>query len=169
MGSYRFIDGIKEPNPVRGFNQAQRNALESAKGTALILEDDCILKNWHHLAMALIELPDDWDMVYLGGNIIGTDLCDWPIPVVYSEHLSIPKQIWTTHAIGYSAAGRKKILDSWVLNDQIYDDWLRENIVKMKVFIVNPMVADQRPGFSDIWNQGTAYGFFEPGNQRMKQ
>lgn len=166
---FRRIDGVISDNPTKGFNQAQRNALEGAKGNCLILEDDCAIVEPWHLEDALGSLPADWDMIYLGANIEGTDLCSWPTPEYVAPHLRRVKQAWTTHAVGYSKAGREKILKDWDhTNGQIYDDYLRCNLEKLNAFIVYPMVADQRPGFSDIWNRETHYGFFQSGNAKMK-
>lgn len=164
------LDGVLNDNRTIGFNKAQYNALAFLSmhgGGGLVLEDDVIFKNHEHLEQAMSELPDDWDMCYLGANIVGTDLCSWPTPERFSKHLSRIKQAWTTHAIAYSAKGVQRILTTWMPGDQIYDDVLRCNLENMEAFIVNPMVADQRPGYSDIWQRDTDYGFFKQGNERM--
>lgn len=168
IGYYTRIPGIISDQPMKGFNQAQRNALAACKGNSVIFEDDVTLHNTGHLEAALSELPKDWDILYLGANIVGTDLCNWPIPEYFSPHLRRIKQAWTTHAVCYSQKGRDWILANWKDAEAImYDDWLRINLEKMQAFIICPMIADQRPGFSDIWNQDTHYGFFEQGNKRM--
>lgn len=164
-----IIPGIKHENPMLGFNEAQHNALLACKGNSLILEDDVVFNNIGHLGAALYELPYDWDLLYLGANIVGTDLCNWPTPEPYSAHLNRVRQAWTTHAVAYSEAGIKKVLALWDhTSGQMFDDVLRCNIEeKLNAYIVNPMVADQRPGFSDIWQNHVEYGFFEQGNKRM--
>lgn len=161
--------GIKHANPMLGFNEAQHNALLACEGNSLILEDDVVFSNIGHLGAALYELPYDWDLCYLGGNLQGTDLCSWDPPKHYSQHLRRVTQAWTTHAIAYSESGLKKILADWdFTSGRMYDDWLREAVEsKLNAYVVNPMVADQRPGFSDIWNVYTNYGFFEGGNNLM--
>lgn len=170
MTQYAVICGVRDTDPTKGFNQAQRNALEAAYGPTLILEDDCVFKNWQHLPQALIDLPEDWDLLYLGANIIGSNLCDWPTPTPITANISRVHQAWTTHAVAYSQKGRDKILAEWDhTNGQIYDDYLRCNLETLKAYIVNPMIADQRPGFSDIWRRDTHYGFFKQGNERMRR
>lgn len=166
------IPGLLLDDRIKGFNQSQRNALEACKGNSLILEDDVAFRgynfNTNNLSAAFYELPYDWDLLYLGANIIGNDLCNWPTPLPYSQHLRRIQQAWTTHAIAYSEAGAKKILKDWdYKNGTIYDDYLRQNLEKLQAFIINPMIADQRAGFSDIWQTETNYGFFHAGNQRM--
>jgi hypothetical protein len=169
MPHFRRIDGI--PNTSGsihdGFNKAQRNALESAKGNAVIFEDDAIFDDMYHLDEALNELPDDWDILYFGGNVVGTDLCSWPVPEFVSTHLRRVTQCWTTHAIGYSEKGRKYILDNWDLSTgQMYDDFLRCNLEKMQAFIICPMICDQKKGYSDIWQRDVDYGFFNVWEQK---
>jgi hypothetical protein len=150
-----------------GFNKAQRNALEACKGPSLILEDDVIFSDISHLPQALIDLPTDWDLCYLGANVIGTDLCSWPEPEYYTNNLRRVKQAWTTHAIAYSEKGLEWILKNWNYQDgTMYDDFLRQNLEKLQAFIVYPMVADQRPGYSDIWTRDVNYGFFNVWNQK---
>jgi hypothetical protein len=125
------------------------------------LEDDVTFSSINHLPQALIDLPEDWDILYLGANVVGTDLCNWPEPEYYTDNLRRVKQAWTTHAIAYSEKGLKYVLDNWdYTNGQIFDDWLRCNLEKMQAYIVYPMVADQREGFSDIWQRKVNYGFF---------
>ena len=161
-----IIPGIRSDNPTNGFNQAQHNALEAAEGNTLILEDDVVFKEWNHLPFALYELPLDWDLCYLGANVVGTNLCSWEPPIQYTQHLKRVTQAWTTHAVAYSQQGRDKILKEWDhKNGQIYDDFLRVNLEKLNAYIVSPMVADQRPGFSDIWKNETNYGFFNVWSQ----
>jgi len=161
-----IIHGIKGENAVLGFNQAQHNALEACEGNSLVLEDDVVFKDWEHLKFSLHELPMDWDLCYLGANVVGTNLCNWDPPKQYTQHLKRVTQAWTTHAVAYSQKGRDTILANWNHKDgQIYDDFLRVNLERLQAFIVSPMVADQRPGFSDIWNTNTNYGFFNKWNQ----
>src|SRR6185312_8446403 len=126
IGFYKRIPGVYSDVPMKGFNQAQRNALIAAKGNTVIFEDDVTLHNTDHLEAALSELPSDWDILYLGANIIGTDLCNWPHPEPFSPHLRRIKQAWTTHAVCYSAKGRDWILKNWDHTDGVmYDDFLR--------------------------------------------
>jgi hypothetical protein len=162
------IDGIlNTPGSINdGFNKAQRNALEACKGTSLILEDDCIFSDISHLPQALIDLPADWDLCYLGANVVGTDLCSWPEPEYYTNNLRRVKQAWTTHAIAYSEKGLEWILKNWNYQDgTMYDDFLRQNLEKLQAYIVCPMVADQRKGYSDIWQRPVDYGFFNKWSQ----
>jgi hypothetical protein len=163
------VEGVLEENRILGFNKSQRLALERCTGSRnLIVEDDVIFHDAPHFNDALKQLPDDWDILYLGANIVGTDLCSWPTPEYFSPFLRRVTQAWTTHAVAYSKKAVQKILSTWDFEGgQIYDDWLRCNIENMQTFIVNPMFADQRIGYSDIWQRDTDYGFVKQGNERM--
>ena len=65
-----FFDAIEIPeNPAKGCLKSHLNILKQAKkdklNNILILEDDCkFLKKCY-----LQEIPTNWDMLYIGGNI----------------------------------------------------------------------------------------------------
>jgi hypothetical protein len=163
--NYQRSPGVLLENRMLGFNHAQLNALNIAEGPALILEDDVTFTNVNIIELAMQELPKDWDIMYLGANVVGTDLCSWPEPEYYSQFLRRVSQAWTTHAVAYSQKGLDYILSHWTPGDQMYDDWLRCNLEKMQAFITYPMVADQRKGYSDIWQRDVDYGFFNKWSQ----
>ncbi len=61
----------------QSFNGTMRSALQdfydSDAQTLLNMEDDCWFQPFDHLEAALSQLPADWDLAYLGANLI-TDL-----------------------------------------------------------------------------------------------
>ena len=59
---------------------------EKGNGMTLILEDDCDFLEEQKLDVYLNELPEDWDLLYLGG--INQDA-----PESYSPHLDLAKNI----------------------------------------------------------------------------
>jgi len=169
------IDAITGENKHLAFNASQFKALSGAGGDSiLILEDDCVFRSGvsdcHDIiTSATGELSEDWDILFLGANIMGSDVMKWEAPLNYSTHLKILVNCWTTHAVAYSRKCIDWIVKNWNFSEfPIYDEWLRVNVLPYKkCFIVNPMVADQRPGFSDIWQTQVDYGFFKQGNERM--
>lgn len=170
------IEGQTGENKYLAFNKSQFKALSEAQGDkVLILEDDILFRNVSairdsHLPEAIKELPEDWDMLFLGSNIIGNDQTDWATPNPYSPHLNKVVNSWATHAVAYSRKCIDFILDNFKHEEwpPIYDEFLRVSVLPVrKCFIINPMIADQRPGFSDIWQTPVEYGFFEQGNKRM--
>src|SRR5882724_9791908 len=66
-------------------------------GNGLALEDDTRFKTIGHLGQAVSELPDDWDVFYLGANLNGT------LQEKFSSCLYLIKNSLTSHAIAYSA------------------------------------------------------------------
>ena len=63
-----------------------------------------------------------------------------------------------THAVAYSKKAAKVIAEEYdPKNAQMYDDWLSHNIARFKTFLIAPMIAGQRPGFSNLWGANTDY------------
>jgi hypothetical protein len=119
----------------------------------LLLEDDCYFEGTvNDLNTAIAELPDDWDMMYLGGTL-------YEMAKRYSEHLCRPVAVHTTHAVLYSKKGAKYCHDNFDPDGlYIYDDWLyRIAHAELNVFIMSPMIAFQTPGYSDIWKVESDY------------
>jgi len=136
-----------------GFNHSTKQALQG-DGTLLLLEDDCVFKGTiDDLNICIAELPDDWDLLYLGANLKTV------IPV-YSQHLYKIHDAWTSHAILYSNKGRSYCANYFDPDGgMIYDEWLRVHAQRiLKCFICYPMLAVQADGWSDIWFANTTYG-----------
>lgn len=142
------------PGGYMGFNQSMKQALQG-DGELLLLEDDCIFEgNVFDLIAARAELPDDWDMLYLGANIKSEQ-------VRHSEHLYKCDDAWTTHAILYSVKGRKWCADNFPTGETtIYDEWINTVGKRngLKRFVIKPFIAIQSDGYSDIWGAMVTYG-----------
>lgn len=143
--------------------------LASKTKTALLLEDDVIFRDLDHLTPALAELPADWDILYLGANITSMVFgIEQNPPVRHSDHLYRVRRAWTTHAVAYSREMAEIIVRDYPVGSfEMYDNWLSGNILEhYDCYLVNPMVAWQRPGRSDLWGADTDYtGAFELGNK----
>lgn len=145
--------------------------LETGEKIALLLEDDVLFRGLDRLGWAALELPENWDILYLGANI--TDgvfgIKERP-PVKYSEQLYRIRAAWTTHAIIYTRKIADIIVRHYPVHTfEMYDQWLNENILPhYNCFLVNPMICYQRPGRSDLWNHNADYtGAFEWGDKFM--
>lgn len=157
------------------FNKSQyyclKECVEKGYKTILILEDDIVFTDCIFLRDALNEIPEWWDLLYLGANINGTKL------ERYSDHLFKIKNSFTTHAVGYSLKMAKWIVENFPFyKDEyekegltIYDEWLRVNVQeKFNCFLTYPMCAEQRISFSDIWNVNADYSnCFRQGNELL--
>lgn len=156
------------------FNQAHYDAIKKGYDTGepfCIFEDDIIFDlNWKRLEEATAQLPDNWDLLYLGANITGYDNCVWQMPQKVSQNIVRMYNAWMTHAIVYSNKMAKWVLDNF--NPQsfpVYDEWLRVNAMPVKdVYLVNPMICFQRPGYSDVSLAEVAYGSHKEGNRWLK-
>jgi GR25 family glycosyltransferase involved in LPS biosynthesis len=157
------------------FNTSQKGVLEKSlvdgANNPLVLEDDVEIRSTMHLHYAMNELPEDWDIIYLGGNIIGVDVIPFRKPIRYSAHLFSVVDCWQTQSVGYS----RKMVEWLVQNFKvdcgwIYDEFLRQEVLhKFKAFIVAPQITLQRKSFSDIWDRDTNFThLFEAGNELLK-
>lgn len=171
----RFLS-IPADHPHKSFCLSQYAMLKTFLGTEgtgfLALEDDVIFHNSTHLPTAIGELPQDWDILYLGANI--TDMVfgikENP-PVKYSEHLHWVRRAWMTHAVAYSRKAVERIVQEYPVESfNMFDNWMSENMLpSMKAFLINPMICWQRPGKSDLWNTEADYtGCFPWGDKFMQ-
>ena len=155
------FQAVKEIGPHQSFSHSEREILldflHSDAETLLHLEDDCVFRDLSLLPAALLQLPADWDIVYLGANLVLWNNGE-PWPERYSEHLFRVKCAWTTHAIGYNKKCIRRILEKQPeFSVQMFDNYLSTVLPELNAFCVAPMVAYQRPRFSSIWSRETDY------------
>jgi hypothetical protein len=149
---------VKEIGPHQSFSHSERNILldflYDADSTRLLhLEDDVMFRDLTHLSQAINELPDDWDVLYLGANLICWNNGE-PNPERYSDHLFRVRAAWTTHAVAYNKKCVRRILEGQPSFDaQMFDNWLSTRLPELNAYCVAPMVAYQRPRFSSIWQR----------------
>lgn len=164
------FNALPHIGPHQSFNASTRQILidfwESGSQRLLFLEEDVEFVSHSHFGKALSELPPDFDICYLGGNVSEEIFRK---PEKYSNHLCKVFNCWTTHAVCYN---RKAI--PWILEHQpgfserMYDNFLSDNLARFKAFIVNPMVAVQRSRVSSIWKTFCDYTEkFEASNKTM--
>jgi GR25 family glycosyltransferase involved in LPS biosynthesis len=119
-----------------------------------VFEDDCILmKPWCLVDEVMKQLPKDWDALWLGGNV--RSKLDR-----YSHNLFKLKDTYALHAVIYNS---ERMVDYILENhntasginlDVFYG---REVQQKFNCFIIYPMVANQRKGYSDITKREVDY------------
>ena len=157
------------------FNHAHYDAIKKGYETGepfCIFEDDIAFDNrWKYLEEASHQLPAEWDLFYLGANLTGYDTNVWQMPMRATKNLARLFNAWMTHAIVYSNKGAKWVLDNFDPETfPVYDEWLRINGMPNKeVYIMNPMICYQVPGFSDVSLCDVAYGCHKEGNEWMKE
>lgn len=164
------FQAIRDIGPHQSFNRSTRQILidfwESGSQRLLFTEEDAEFVNLSHLEKALSELPADWDILYLGGNISEENFRK---PEKYSTHLCRVFNCWTTHAVVYHRKVIEDILQFQPgFSERMYDNYLSDRLTGFQAFIVNPMVAVQRSRVSSIWGTFCDYTEkFEAGNKQM--
>lgn len=164
---------VKEIGPHQSFSHSERNILidfyHSNLSTLLHLEDDVQFRNLDHLEAAINELPEDWDILYLGANLICWNK-DEPAPERHSEHLFRVRAAWTTHAVAYHQKCVFEILAKQPeFSVKMFDQYVSDRLSEFNAYVVAPMVAYQRPRFSSIWLRHDDYSpIFEASDARLR-
>jgi hypothetical protein len=172
------FSAITGDNRCLAFNKSVYECMKLAKGDDLLLfEDDVVFEEeWTPLGG---RAPEDWLTIHLGANIIGSDTMQWKMPDRFNEDLALLHNCWQSHATLYSADCVQFILDNFPYHTDeyeregliIFDEWLRTNVLSQgRSYLINPMIAYQRPSKSDIWNCESDYtGAHRQGNEWLKR
>jgi len=169
------FQSIPDIGPHQSFSKSEREILcqfwLSELPTLLHLEDDCIFRDLSHLEQALLELPTNWDIVYLGANLICSNNGKLR-PERYSEHLFRVHAAWTTHCVGYSRKAARYLLERQPgFSEMMFDNWMSTKLSELNAFCVAPMAAYQRPRVSSIWQTGVIDDYteiFQMSEERLK-
>ncbi len=168
------IDDDKILGPHQSFSGSVRQILteflESDAKTLLHVEDDCLFRDTWHLQYALHDLPDDWDIVYLGANLVLWEP-EKPLPPQrYSGRLFRVFGAWTTHAIGFNKKVVPFLLENQPgLSERMFDNWMSTRLPELNAYVVAPMVAYQRPRYSSIWGREDDYTkIFEESDRMLR-
>lgn len=125
-----------------------RHALGKRQSNILVLEDDAkflVPNPVAFLAEVLPQLPKDYQLFYLGLNLLAR-------PIRMSENILKVVDAYSTHAIAYSAEGMRICMERL---DEVpltaYDIFVREQVLgRMASYCTFPMMATQRESYSDI-------------------
>lgn len=157
------------------FNQSHYNAVKRGYETGkpfAIFEDDVVFDRYHQIEEAANQLPEGWDLLYLGCNFHS----EWEWPSRYSSALSLLPNALMSHAIVYNINAAKFVLDNFnpdiiTAENPVYDEWLRVNILSQRrSFVLTPMACYQRPNHSDVWERSVDYReIHEHGNKYLKR
>lgn len=146
------FEAIKDSIGWWGCRLSYISVMTLVEGLTFVCEDDCLfLKDWPFIEDVMKQLPDEWDLLYLGATL------NEPL-IRYSENLYVLKKGWTTHAILFN--GNK--VANYILENQskirkidvFLADYVQPNF---KCFLTYPLCATQRPGYSDIINRQQDY------------
>lgn len=116
-----------------------------------VFEDDVIFTHQfplHRLEEIMVDLPNDWDILYLGATINEK-------PEFVTNNLYRIKNAWTTHAMIFN--NQNGVVDYILENNggggKIDVFYAHDVQHKFKCYLANPMLATQRNGHSDIMNK----------------
>jgi GR25 family glycosyltransferase involved in LPS biosynthesis len=166
----RFIavDGKNLDQSLPGFMTPSRTALvltniqiieEAIKNgyeTILILEDDIEFDPQVVEMDSYFDLlPDDWDMLYFGGNH-NTHVGSAP-PNIINEKVCKLHNTYSTHCVAINKKAFQKVLDRIKKCDNALDVIYVELQKSINVYSFYPLIATQRVSFSDIENKMSDY------------
>ena len=103
---------------------------------------------------AIEELPESYDMLYLGANL--------QAPVTrYSNHLVRVNGAWLMHATLLSAKFIDFILEAYPHSKiRIADEWYRRIAPQREFYMTMPMISYQRKDYSDFVGRYVYYDIF---------
>jgi len=151
--TYEVVPAIKHHNGAYGLLLTWQRELKATESDLLVFEDDVVFLNDHD-----IHIPENFDIIYLGGTAMQ------PMEY-YSQHLLRVKEMRATHAMLISNKCRLRLIE---LIDTIIEMGIHKPIDMIIVdeiqkdgncYCMNPMVAVQRKGWSDIAQQDVDYSF----------
>lgn len=156
-----FVQGMYADDGRIGLMKALVNVFIAHDGNIMVFEDDVqfTVNVKNVLGQALSELPDEWDMLYLGAN-----LCKPTAP--YSPHLVRIRGALAAHAVLYNRrmvpeylAHLNRVVAQGYVADQsdISDVFLTTIQERGMTYLTVPTLATQRPGWSDIEKREVNY------------
>jgi hypothetical protein len=169
MKGVKKFEAIEAIGPHQSFTLSQKKILKdfikSDNKHMLVMEDDIQFLSLEPFYDAFPDISGGvkWDILYLGGNIRGQ---------VNKERRNLCRvtEVWTTHAVAYSRYAASVLLENFPNeNEVMYDTYLGAMLRNFKAYMINPMIAVQRPDFSEIWGHEVDYtDIFKASNQKMK-
>lgn len=157
---FDLVTGIDLLNGADGIRQTMIGLFthiltETEHAEVLILEDDVEFLNpdvKSAIGLAMSELPQDYDILFLGAN------CYKPLKP-YSKHLLQLTGAVANHALIYTRKAVQELLTIYTDNPLGITDSLMDMYIVSRgtCYILNPQIAIQRPGFSDIEKRDVDY------------
>lgn len=150
---YEVWEATDNPDfPCRGLVDSMqryfRKVLDAGGDRCLLFEDDILplvdAETFNDtMGKSLKQLPNDWDLFYLGGN------CASGLQEFYSANLLPVKMMYATHATAYSKKAMEFIVNK-TINEPVDNFIVRELQPRNNVFITYPMLFTQSANYSDI-------------------
>lgn len=133
-----------------------QDAIDKNYTKILVLEDDVVfsddLNNLFDEYLGMV--PDDWDMIYLGGNHINE-------PIYINEHVYRVTHTYTTHAYAIKRKVFSEVLELQKNAKKQVDVYYSDLQKTLNCYVIKPHLAWQRDSFSDIQNRFMSYPFLK--------
>ena len=165
---YVAVDGKELPQVTSGFVTPSRlalvltnikileEAITNNYESILILEDDV---EFNDQVINMVDyfnsLPEDWDMLYFGGNH-NTHVGSLP-PIIINEKVCKLHRTYSTHCVAINKKAFVKIYDRLKKCDNALDVIYVELQKDLNVYSFYPMISTQRISYSDIEGRVTDY------------
>ncbi len=146
----------KKADKWRGATEDFLKVLRLMPGNIVFFEDDFELTDdWKDvLQKAWKDLPEKWDLLYLGANLTKS-------PKIITNNLVKIRGAWCFHAVVINKEFVKYALRTFDPNRKIvFDEWLRMESCKRNFYMTYPMISFQRKSFSDYEDKEVFYNIF---------
>jgi len=131
-------------------------SIENKYNSILVIEDDCYftdeilnIDTYFHF------LPDDWDMLYMGGN--HNTHCGEIYPKKINDKVIKLHNTYTTHFVGIKNSVYNTILNTIDKYEHPLDVMYSKIQKEHNVYSFYPAIAKQLNGYSDIQNNSMNY------------
>lgn len=165
---FTAIDGNNLPQVKSGFVTPSRlalvltnidileRAIQNNYQSILILEDDVeFTDEVNKISEYFKFLPEDWDMLYFGGN--HNQHVGIAPPKIINEKVCKLHHTFSTHCVAINKRAFTTILNRLKKRDNALDVMYVDLQSTLNAYSFYPMIATQRVSFSDIENRVTDY------------
>jgi len=149
---YERLPAVKLDNPIAGCKASHLLALTKTDADVVfVFEDDAsFVKGFYsQLQIAMENLPDDWDMVYLGANLVDTQKVN--------DYWHKSKRCCSTHAYAVKKEAIPKLIESANNYDGHIDMAYSLVHPQLNVYLARPTLVYQAAGHSDIQGESVDY------------
>lgn len=150
-----------------GCGRSHRLIIEKAKkdnlDNVLILEDDVEFHdNLNEIfSESIQEVPDDWDILFLGGNHSLNNIWQKEPVTKISDHVYKLIFCYSTHAYAVRKKAYDKIIECLLLENNKGDVLFSHAQVQLNTYVLRPHLAWQRASYSDVQENFEHYEFLK--------
>jgi len=135
-----------------------KECIQNKYNNVLIIEDDCMFsEEILNIDEYFKFLPNDWDMLYMGGNH-NTHIKMNP-PQIINEKVCKLHHTYSTHFVAINGRLFEELYYILNITNEPLDVCYTKIQKNKNVYSFYPAIAKQRIGFSDIQNRNVDYNF----------